>query len=508
VELVPADFVGTPRREARDFRVAHAAFVPKVNDELIWLRTSAALREPVRQYLSIAVDCATLGRPNRAGSLAGVPGDPWTGSVRARDLPPDVPLLVAYRAAICDALARGTLDRLRTIVPRFIETSYFLARLQVVAAVAMSGSSTSINVNIDIGSGNTRAQTLLAEARERFPESASLTYLSAASNQLAGDCRAALDFYDKTLAVKSLHEDALLGRTTCLSYLERRDEAIAGATRMIDLRTDNWGEAYWRAWNLVPGTTGPPARTSSGRRRSRPATDVHAGRRHRARSGRAGDRRIRPDTREDVGSRGPQLHRDVVSRPREAEAGTLAGLSPPLRGCHDLLRLPRAGRRAGLRTTQVRTDLDPDFKARRITGFEAALKEDRSQYHAAAFNAANQSAHGGNIDKARLLIEIAAKDPPLPTRSRSCGNHQIACRLRPAGRRRAYFGRESDRMSPCPHTRIRDIARQFHRGTVRRQGAEDGRQLRRPRRRHQGMEAPEDGSGTRSRSTTASSFIA
>ena len=44
-----------------------------------------------------------------------------------------------------------------------------------------------------------------------------------------------------------------------------------------------------------------------------------------------------------------------------------------------------------MRTMQARTDLDPDFKARQIAGFEAALKEDRSQHHAAAFNAANQS---------------------------------------------------------------------------------------------------------------------
>jgi len=57
--------------------------------------------------------------------------------------------------------------------------------------------------------------------------------------------------------------------------------------------------------------------------------------------------------------------------------------------------------------------IDPDFKARQIEGFRAAIKADRSQYHAAAFNAANNFARSGNVDKARPLLDIAAKDPAL-----------------------------------------------------------------------------------------------
>ena len=62
---------------------------------------------------------------------------------------------------------------------------------------------------------------------------------------------------------------------------------------------------------------------------------------------------------------------------------------------------------------EANTQIDPEFKARQIEGFKAAITSDRSQYHAAAFNAANNFARTGNVDKARPLLDIAAKDPAL-----------------------------------------------------------------------------------------------
>ena len=166
----------------------------------------------------------------------------WGRAVDLLDAPP----LVAYRAAICDTLSLPALDRVRTLVPEFAEAALFLARPAVRAAV---------------NDGGGRAGELLAEARARFPESPSINYLSGNLSQLTGDCAGALDFYDKTLARRSTHEDALLGRTTCLTFLKRPDEAIAEATHMIDLPTDNWGQAfYWRAWNLHAKKQFPPAR--------------------------------------------------------------------------------------------------------------------------------------------------------------------------------------------------------------------------------------------------------
>ena len=84
---------------------------------------------------------------------------------------------------------------------------------------------------------------------------------------------------------------------------------------------------------------------------------------------------------------------------------------------------------AGLRAIQNRTDLDPDFKARQIAGFEAAIKEDRGQQYAAAFNAANQYAHGGDVPKAKTLLEMAAQDPAALQGSRGTAEESSSGRV-------------------------------------------------------------------------------
>jgi tetratricopeptide (TPR) repeat protein len=61
---------------------------------------------------------------------------------------------------------------------------------------------------------------------------------------------AALASYDSVLVDVRDHRDAMLGRLLALSYLNRHTEAIATATRMIELGTWHVGDAYyWRAWN-------------------------------------------------------------------------------------------------------------------------------------------------------------------------------------------------------------------------------------------------------------------
>jgi len=68
---------------------------------------------------------------------------------------------------------------------------------------------------------------------------------------------------------------------------------------------------------------------------------------------------------------------------------------------------------AGLKTMVARTDIDPEFRARQIESLSAAVKEDRSQQYASACNAANHHVRVGNFDKARPLLDVAAKDPAL-----------------------------------------------------------------------------------------------
>jgi hypothetical protein len=63
-----------------------------------------------------------------------------------------------------------------------------------------------------------------------------------------------------------------------------------------------------------------------------------------------------------------------------------------------------------------RTDLDPVFKTRQLAALAAAIEQCRTQYHAGAFNAASYYARAGNLDKAKALLAIAAKDPALEPR--------------------------------------------------------------------------------------------
>ena len=68
---------------------------------------------------------------------------------------------------------------------------------------------------------------------------------------------------------------------------------------------------------------------------------------------------------------------------------------------------------AKLAATVANAEIEPAFKARLVERLTTAVKENRSQFHAAAFNAANTFAAAGNLERARPLLEVAAKDPAL-----------------------------------------------------------------------------------------------
>jgi tetratricopeptide (TPR) repeat protein len=401
VDLVPADNIGTPRREASAKWRAHAAVVPTINDELAWLKSASALREPARQYLSLAVDCAFLSRVRRPPVPTAAAADLWSGSSRARDVPAETVPLVAYRAGMCDAVSPPTLTRVREAVPAFVETAFFLGRLELADAP---------------NTGGRKVRDLLADVYRRFPQSPSVTYLSANFNQLIGNYRDALRYYDETLAIKSLHEDALLGRTMCLSHLKRTDEAIATASHMIDLRTDNWGEAYyWRAWNYHFREQLEPARADIERAKALEASE--------AISTLAGI--IEHDQNDLAPAESDLVRAKTLNRlGRACTAMWYLGLVKMkqekwLDSGHsfdDAMACYAANvkdEEDALAVMQARTDLEADFRAGQIASFEAALKEDRAQQYAAAFNAANHYTRAGNVDRAKVLIEVAAKDPAL-----------------------------------------------------------------------------------------------
>jgi tetratricopeptide (TPR) repeat protein len=291
------------------------------------------------------------------------------------------------------------MEQARAAVPKFVETSYYLARL--VVAIAQKN-------------GPGRGRELLAEVHTRFPKSPSVTYLAGRFNQLIGDCRAALGYYDETIAIKKMHEDALLGRTMCLTFLKRTEEAITAASVIIDGRLDNMALGYyWRAWNRHFKKELDLARADIERAKSLHArADIYL---------LAGmieyDQKDLQTAKIDL-----RVARDM--EPESCSALWYLGLvdmdlknfTPSgeafegAMGCYERRVLFSE---QSLKEMQAREDLDAEFKARQIEGFEAAIKEDRSQHYASAFNAANLYAQAGNIDKARPLLELSAKDPAL-----------------------------------------------------------------------------------------------
>lgn len=394
-DAVPPDDMGSPRSEDTAFRRARSAFVPRINDEIAWLQT-AALGAPFRQYLSHAIDCMYLTRGRGQGQMPRV-------AVR-RDVLPETPPLVAYRIGICDFPKREILEKVRAAEPRFVDTAFFLARLEVNAAAQ---------------NGKGRPREPLTEAYARFARSPSVTYLFGNYNQWGGDCLEALRFYDETLALKPVHENALLGRTVCLSYLKRTNEAIAAATHMIEVKPFNIDEAYyWRAWNHHLLTDLPSARRDIDVAKAR-ASNVRI---HTL----AG---IIEHDQDDLDI----AERDLIDAKRGAEgaqnctAPWYLGLVEMKRtrwtesGTHfeDAMRCYErsiADSEKSIVALEANPDLDPIFRMRQISNFRAQIDSDRSQQYAAAFNAANHYARGGQIPKARVLIEVAARDPGLAER--------------------------------------------------------------------------------------------
>ncbi len=394
VDAVAGDDLGWAHQEMRAFYSAHVAFSPKAEAEIQWLKTPG-LAEPVRDYLAIAINCGYPSRPR--------PGQP-PGRFQPPVVPANAPPLIAYRVGICRDVQSAVLAKVREDVPRFVETGYFLSRPALVTVKSTGG-------------GNARAW--LDEAYKRFPTSPAVTYLTGNFNQLIGDCRSALKFYDETVAIEPGHENAWLGRVMCLTYVKRNDEAIGAATHMIvDLKTDNIDQAYyWRAWNYYLRQDLTTARA-----------DIESA------------KRIGSST-EILTLAGMIEHDQNDLDPAEKDLNAAVIMSGGSKNCtamwylgslyikrerwldsggkfEDALHCYEAAVKDdqdGLDAMKNRADVDEAFKAAQIAGFEAALKEDTPHVYAAAFNAANQYAHGGNLDKARPLLELAARDETLAT---------------------------------------------------------------------------------------------
>jgi tetratricopeptide (TPR) repeat protein len=172
-------------------------------------------------YVALSMDCERFPRPNPVNA----------GDVLARH---GGPALMRYRLATCGAVGAAPAGALREADSRWVDTLFFEGRREIESRAGDA----------------VKAAALLAAAREAFPTSHAVILALARAQQALGEYEASLASVDSVIADVPTHRDALLKRLENLSYLSRHDDAVATASRMIELGTWHVGDAYyWRAWN-------------------------------------------------------------------------------------------------------------------------------------------------------------------------------------------------------------------------------------------------------------------
>ena len=176
------------------------------------------------KYVELAIDCEQqklsegLDMKTLAASYAGSP-------------------LIQFRLSLCARPAAPNSALLRQNDPRWTDTFYWEARREMVASLGQA-----IDLSKVIG--------LYGQGREAFPTSLMLTMAWANANLSAEEFESALSGFEDVLKVFPTHRDAMNGKMQAQSYLARHQEAIATATRLLELGTWHIPDAnYWRAWN-------------------------------------------------------------------------------------------------------------------------------------------------------------------------------------------------------------------------------------------------------------------
>jgi hypothetical protein len=150
----------------------------------------------------------------------------------------EIPLFVYKTATACGLTASEPLEAQLALEPRFAELNYHLGLFAL-------GGQTGRPPDLDGADVRFRAAY---EWREEWP---TLTLAIANVAMSAEDFGRAFDFYSRTLGMSADDPDALAGLIRALTYLNRHDEAIAAADRLLATGR-NPGEAhYWRAMNLA-----------------------------------------------------------------------------------------------------------------------------------------------------------------------------------------------------------------------------------------------------------------
>jgi tetratricopeptide (TPR) repeat protein len=145
--------------------------------------------------------------------------------------------LMQFRLSICGRPAAPDGGALRKSDPRWTDTFYWEARREMVASLGQA---------IDLS----KVIALYGQGREAFPSSLMLTVAWANANLAAEEFESALSGFEDVLTTYPTHRDAMNGKMQAQSYLLRHADAIATATRLLELGTWHIPDAnYWRAWN-------------------------------------------------------------------------------------------------------------------------------------------------------------------------------------------------------------------------------------------------------------------
>jgi tetratricopeptide (TPR) repeat protein len=205
------------------------------------LLKTGSLSTVFRRYLEIALRCGLELPPQRERVSALVP-----------DLP-DVPL-IKYRVGLCDRDFKAELTAAQRDVPAFVDADYALGRYALQDSAAPDPD---------------EAMRRFRSAAAAFPSSTSIPTAIGNLYQTWEEWASALAAYDTALALLPSHPDALIGRVISLSHLERHEDAITGATRLIEGGQWHLGQAfYWRAWNYFNLGNNASARADADRTRT------------------------------------------------------------------------------------------------------------------------------------------------------------------------------------------------------------------------------------------------
>ena len=248
IDAVPVDPLSGERYQPDSIVVAAATLadrggtppvrLPPVSERVsVWL---GALRTGpgsavFRRYVELAISCGAARGSDTAGPDA-IPADA------------DAPVLI-YRVSACGQQPEQ-LRALRSGDPEFVDADFTLAKFALGARPA----------DLD------EALQHMQSAHEHFPASLAIATALGSVHEQREEWIEALAAYDNVLRQMPEHRDALLGRTVSLSRQRRHEEAIASATRMIELGAWFLGEAhYWRGWNEFSLQRYPEARVDADR---------------------------------------------------------------------------------------------------------------------------------------------------------------------------------------------------------------------------------------------------